>query len=112
MKSVKYTINDDVWTFSLLSKKDYQKKHGKDSYGLMDSEAFTIDFIKKKFSMKLLAHELWHLHMYYTFYERSYLKVGQLEETSAELFAYRGALIVKQAKEIYRKLKPKNDSSN
>lgn len=105
MKSAEIIINDDVWTFALLSRKEYNKKHGKDSEGLTDSEAKTVDMRQSKFTLQLLLHELWHVHCYYKFYERANLKAGQTEETSAELFAYRGEHMLQQGKEIYSVLK-------
>lgn len=104
-KQVKYRINDDEWTFVVLSNKEYNKRASKDSDGLTDTEEFTVYFRKSEFKHTLVKHELWHVHEYYCFFERASLKSSQHEEISAELFAFRGDLMTKQAKEIFKRLK-------
>jgi hypothetical protein len=104
-KVLKYVINDDEWSFIILSSKDYNKKASKDSDGLTNTEQFTVYFREKEFKLSLIKHELWHVHQYYCFFERADIKPDQHEEIGAELFAFRGDLMTRQALEIYEKLK-------
>jgi hypothetical protein len=103
-KAIKYVINGDEWDISVLDKKTYSKKHGNDSYAITEIEQHYIDFTADAFCIELVLHELFHAHISYCYIETATLKQGQMEEVACELFAYRGNLINKQAKEIFKKL--------
>lgn len=106
-KSIKYSINDDTWVFSVLSKEQYRKIHSKGTYGMVTLGKYKVDFREDKFDNNAICHELWHIHNYYLYLESADITASQLEEISAELFADRGAKILKQARDIYAKLKRK-----
>lgn len=103
--SIKYNINDDEWTFTVLTKDDYESKNGTDSKGITDTEAKTVDFLESEFKLTLIRHELFHVHMFYAIYEWAQPDSDQLEEVAAEIFTHRGEKIGNQAKEIYKKLR-------
>lgn len=104
-RPLKFTINDDVWTFRLLSKKQMRREHGRGYYGMTIIGKKSVDLRRKYLSMELLTHELFHIHAFYTFTDGSVNDDVQLEDVHAELFAHRGALILKQARKIFGRLK-------
>lgn len=106
MKKTKYSINHDIWSFSVLNEKEYITKHGKNSVAMTTFDTLEVDFKINELNMRTLIHELTHVHYHYCFTDSTnHVSLADQEEIFCELFAYRLELIRTQSKEIYKKLK-------
>lgn len=104
MDSMIYRINDDNWTIFNLSKKKFKRKHGK-RLAITYCDKKRMHLRKDVLSIETIKHELMHIHLHYCFLDSADLDTEQLEEVACEVFAERGTIMEKQAKEIYKKLK-------
>lgn len=79
-------------------------KHGEPSQGVTEIKSRTVDLRCDKLSKSLLLHELFHVHMTYTFVDAADLTVNSFEDICADLFAVRGTLMQRQAAQILKRL--------
>jgi hypothetical protein len=103
MKYISRVIYDDTWFIYLSEEKD-DVVIDEGSEAETDFELKEIYFRKSELKLSTVRHEIWHLFYGYTFTNTADLDSLQMEEVTAELFAYQGKKIDKLADEIYNEL--------
>lgn len=102
---MKIQIGEDTWKVFLLDGDMFKKKFKEDLSGFADLKHKQIFLNHEELDMETIIHELVHAHYYYTCVNAASLDLDQTEEVFCELFAIKGAAILKQAKHIYNELK-------
>lgn len=102
---LKFQINSDEWKFRVLTKEQMEKRHGDDIHGLTQIDRHIVDLRQDHLSLPLIRHELFHVHLSYTFTGSAELSQDSMEEICADLFAERGDLMQAQAREIFNELR-------
>ena len=109
MKYISKTIYDDHWTIYLSEEGD-NVVIDEGSEAETDSELKEMYFRKSELKLSTVRHEVFHLFFGYTFTASANLDNVQVEEVTAELFAYQGKKIDKLADEIYTELRKLKDT--
>jgi hypothetical protein len=109
MKYISRVIYDDTWFIYLSEEKD-DVVIDEGSEAETDFELKEIYFRKSELKLSTVRHEIWHMFYSYTFTNTADLDSLQMEEVTAELFAYQGKKIDKLADEIYTELRKLKDT--
>lgn len=104
MKFLRFSINDDEWRWYLVPIEDDVILDNVDAEAEIDFDSHEIHIKENKLTLIAVLHELWHLHMDYTFTTSADLSPRDVEEVSAELFSHRGQHIIEQGKQLLSKL--------
>jgi len=99
----KVSIMGDDWTMYLVDDDDAVIA-GEDSGAETDPETKEIYFRRGEVTIQTILHELWHAYFSYTHTNTAGLDENQMEEVSAELFAYNAIKILDQANNVYKQL--------
>ena len=84
----------------------YNSKHGKDSHGITISDDLEVHFQKKRFTLELVRHELFHAYMASCCANSTDdITAADTEEMAAEVYEYHGPTMDVKSKEIYERLK-------
>lgn len=104
--SVRCKINSDRWIVEVVSHKEMFKLAGdKDTTGLCDPHERVIYIREDSIDYGTVAHEIFHAHFSYLCLSTTEnISLDDAEEISAEFFANKSKEMVKQAKQLTRKL--------
>ena len=102
---MKVQISNDTWKMIILETEEFEKRIGQDIAGLTDTQRKQIFFSEEDFNKELVVHELCHAYYSGLCLEATTLSNEQIEEVFCEMFAKHGSKILKQASQIYKKLK-------
>lgn len=106
----KIIIYGDEWVIYLVDDDD-EVIANKDSGAETDIETKEIHFRRGELTIHTVLHELWHAYFSYTHTGTADLDYEQMEEVSAEMFAYRSIKMQEQAQAILLKLKELRDTA-
>lgn len=99
----KVQIFGDEWVIYLVDDDD-EVIAEKDSAAETDPEKHEIHFREGEITMSVIMHELWHAYFSYTNTDTANLDNNQMEEVSAQVFAYNAIKMTEQAKNIHNRL--------
>lgn len=100
-------INDDKWTYQLVSKKEFKQRHpgSKDEIAMTDPVRFAIDFTKEAVTQEIAVHELFHAYHVYFFLNSAQISLHDHEEIIAEFLGSKINELMRKARIVYRNLK-------
>lgn len=112
---IRRKINEDKWTIRIVTSKE-MKKHAdgdKNTSGLCVSFDKTIFIRDDSVDYNTIAHELFHAYFsYLCLSSTNDIKLADAEEIAAEMFAAKGEIMVKKAKQFTRELKKLHEEGN
>lgn len=102
---MKLKIKDIYWTFVVLSDKEYELLHGKDSGGITLPLKQIVHFRKSLVNPLIIAHELFHVYVASCcFSSTDDIGKDAMEEVGAEIIEFHLDDIVKFRDKIYERL--------
>jgi Zn-dependent peptidase ImmA (M78 family) len=112
---IRRKINDDKWTISIVTPKE-MKKHAdgdKNVSGLCVAFEKAIYIRDDSVDYDTIAHELFHAYFsYLCLSSTNDIKLEDAEEISCTMFAAKGQIMVKKAKQFTRELKKLHEKGN
>lgn len=105
IKSINFKILSKPWSIRLLSKKHYQKKHGRDSIAIADVNKRRIDLSPAGKGFDTIVHELVHAYLSELCLHSCDLDDDNLEEIFSELLSKRGYEILRLAEKLKEKVR-------
>lgn len=106
-KCIKMSFFEDVWTFKVLSEKEYNKRLGDNSDATTENSKKLITFrAGKSLTKEVVAHELWHLYWnYLNIDSTTSLPIGDLEEIIASFMEKIYDRYHRRVKLVYKQLR-------
>lgn len=100
IKTIVRNIRGSDWTFNVMTKRAYEKKHGDDSAAITTTNARYVDIQSDHLAPAILRHELLHIYVNMSSTSSSDLKPDQVEEMCAEIIGTHGLEICMIADDI------------
>jgi len=109
--SFQILVKDIKWKVILLTKKDYSKQIGKDSFALTDLDKKHIYFNEEEITLNTIYHELMHVYISSCCVDSTLsLKEENLEELCCQIIGDHITDILRKGRSIFKKLKtPKKE---
>lgn len=103
---IRRKINGDMWTLKIVTSKGMRKEAGdKTTAGLCVAHEKTIYIRDDSVEYAVIAHELFHAFWSYLYLsDTNDIKLEDAEEIACTMFAAKGHIIVKKARQFTREL--------